>query len=85
MTNARPIVHIVDDDASFRTAIGTLLSASGYEVALHESATHLLNTALPADEPACILLDVQMDGLSGPQLQDQLAQLGYPTSTASAW
>jgi FixJ family two-component response regulator len=75
MTNALTIVHIVDDDASFRTAIGDLLSACGYMVALHESATQLLK-ALPSDEPACILLDVQMDGLSGPQLQDQLSELG---------
>ena len=75
MTNALPIVHIVDDDVSFRTAIGDLLSAYGYTVALYESATQLLN-ALPGDEPACILLDVQMAGLSGPQLQDQLAESG---------
>ena len=76
MTNAPPIVHIVDDDASFRTAIGDLLSACGYTVALYESATQLLKT-LPGDEAACILLDVQMAGLSGPQLQDQLAQMGH--------
>jgi FixJ family two-component response regulator len=75
MTNALPIVHIVDDDVSFRTAIGDLLSACGYTVALYESATQLLN-ALPGDEPACILLDVQMAGLSGPQLQDKLAESG---------
>lgn len=75
MTNALPIVHIVDDDVSFRAAIGDLLSACGYTVALYESATQLLN-GLPGDEPACILLDVQMAGLSGPQLQDQLAESG---------
>lgn len=75
MTELSPIVHIVDDDASFRAAIGTLLSASGYRVALHNSGAHLLKS-LPGDEPACILLDVQMAGLNGPQLQDQLAQLG---------
>ena len=36
MTNVSPIIHIVDDDASFRTAIGDLLSACGYRVALYE-------------------------------------------------
>jgi FixJ family two-component response regulator len=76
MTNALPIVHVVDDDASFRTATGDLLSACGYAIALYESATQLLK-ALPSDGPACILLDVQMAGLSGPQLQDQLAESGY--------
>ena len=75
MTNVSPIIHIVDDDASFRTAIGDLLSACGYRIARHESARHLLETPL-SGEPACILLDVQMAGLSGPQLQDRLAELG---------
>jgi RNA polymerase sigma factor (sigma-70 family) len=76
MTKLSPIVHIVDDDASFRTAIGELLSACGYRVALSESAKQLLELP-PGDEPSCILLDVQMAGLSGPQLQDRLADLGY--------
>jgi len=75
MTNVSPIIHIVDDDASFRTAIGDLLSACGSRIARYESAMHLLETPL-SGEPACILLDVQMAGLSGPQLQDRLAELG---------
>ena len=70
-----PIIHIVDDDASFRTATGELLSACGYRIALYESAKQLLKTPL-GGEPACILLDVQMAGLSGPQLRDHLAELG---------
>jgi FixJ family two-component response regulator len=70
-----PNIHIVDDDASFRAAIGDLLSACGYKVAHYESAEQLLKT-LPGAEPACILLDIQMAGLSGPQLQDHLAELG---------
>ena len=75
MTDVSPIIHIVDDDASFRTAIGELLSACGYRIALYESAKQLLKTP-PSAEPACILLDVQMAGVSGPQLQDHLAELG---------
>ena len=75
MTKIAPIIHIVDDDASFRRAVGNLLSASGYRVAVYESAQQLLKSP-PSDEPACILLDVQMAGLSGPQLQDRLAKLG---------
>lgn len=70
-----PNIHIVDDDASFRKAIGDLLSASGYRVALYESATQLLKTP-PSGQPACILLDVQMADVSGPQLQDRLAAIG---------
>jgi FixJ family two-component response regulator len=75
MNNAAPNIHIVDDDASFRTAMGTLLGAYGFRIALYESATQLLKTPFD-DGPACILLDVQMAGLSGPQLQDHLAELG---------
>jgi FixJ family two-component response regulator len=75
MTSAPPTVHIVDDDAPFRTAVRRVLDASGYRVALYDSAEQLL-AKLPADEPGCILLDVRMPGLSGPQLQERLAELG---------
>jgi RNA polymerase sigma factor (sigma-70 family) len=76
MTTAPPFVHIVDDDASFRTAIARLLGASGYKVALYGSASELL-AKLPGGAPGCILLDVKMSGLSGPQLQDRLGELGF--------
>jgi FixJ family two-component response regulator len=69
------VIHVVDDDPGFRTAIGDLLRACDYRVELHASATDLLEKP-PGDEPACILLDVQMAGCSGPQLQDRLAALG---------
>jgi FixJ family two-component response regulator len=75
MRTTASMIHIVDDDKSFRSAIGDLLSACGFRVALYESAMQLLN-APPGDEPACILLDVQMGGLSGPQLQARLTDLG---------
>jgi len=75
MTAVLPVVHVVDDDASFRTAIARLLSASGYQVALYDSASELLDK-LPGGAPGCILLDVKMAGLSGPQLQDRLVELG---------
>jgi FixJ family two-component response regulator len=75
MTSAPPTVHIVDDDAPFRTAIRRVLEASGYRVALFDSAEQLLAKP-PAGDPGCILLDVRMPGLSGPQLQERLAELG---------
>jgi RNA polymerase sigma factor (sigma-70 family) len=71
-----PIVHIVDDDESFRTAIGRLLRVSGYQVAVYESAKQLLEHVPDDAGPNCILLDVQMPGLDGPELQDRLAKLG---------
>jgi FixJ family two-component response regulator len=75
MTASPPLIHVVDDDASFRTAVGELLSACGYRVSLYETAKQLLAAPLN-NGPACILLDVQMAGMSGPQLQARLAGLG---------
>ena len=75
MTDASPIIHVVDDDPSFGAAVAELLKACGYRVALHSSAMQLLATPL-GSAPACILLDVQMPGLDGPQLQARLAKLG---------
>ena len=66
--NAPPKIYVVDDDPSFRTAMGDLLVACGFCVVSCESATQLLDMSL-GDEPACILLDVRMAGLSGPQLR----------------
>ena len=75
MTGA-PVIHIVDDDASFRTAISRLLKVSGYEVADYESAASFLR-ALENARPGCILLDVEMPDLGGLQLQDELAKLAH--------
>jgi FixJ family two-component response regulator len=68
------IVHIIDDDDSLRTALSRLLMASGYRVALHESGLKFLDHPI-VDEPGCILLDVDMPGLSGLQLQEHLVKL----------
>lgn len=75
MTMPSPVIHVVDDDASFRTAICDLLKACGYRVFPYETAKQLLAAPLNGG-PACILLDVQMAGMSGPELQAQLADLG---------
>jgi FixJ family two-component response regulator len=75
MNKSAAAIHIVDDDRSFRSAIGELLSACGYKISLYETAKELLASSLNGG-PACILLDVQMAGLSGPQLQEQLSSLG---------
>ncbi len=75
MTATPPVVHVVDDDAAFRTATARLLGASGYQVTLYGSASELLER-LPNGDPGCILLDVKMSGLSGPQLQDRLREIG---------
>jgi RNA polymerase sigma factor (sigma-70 family) len=69
-------VHVVDDDASFRAAIERRLKKAGYEVATYSSAQHLLDRLPGESELGCILLDVRIPGLSGPELQCRLGQLG---------
>jgi FixJ family two-component response regulator len=70
------LVHIVDDDASFRTAMERRLKHAGYEVATYPSALHLLVNLPTESVPSCILLDVRIPGLSGPELQGRLNELG---------
>jgi len=69
-------VHIVDDDVPFRTAVERRLTKAGYEVATYASAEHLLD-GFPSDSVlGCILLDVRIPGMSGPELQRSLSELG---------
>ena len=69
-------IHIVDDDASFRTAMERRLTKAGYEVETYSSAQHLLDRLPDKRQPGCILLDVRIPGLSGPELQCRLGALG---------
>jgi FixJ family two-component response regulator len=71
-----PVIHVVDDDKSFRTALVRLLKASGYEVADYDSAACFLRS-IEHSKPGCILLDVQMPTLGGLQLQEELARLSH--------
>ena len=70
------LVHIVDDDASFRTAIERRLKKAGYEVTTYPSAQDLLDRLPSKGELGCILLDVRIPGLSGPELQGRLSEIG---------
>ncbi len=76
MTSAGPIVRVVDDDASFRRAVERLLKAAGFDVKSFASATEVL-TRPELDAPGCILLDLQMPGLNGLELQEALAKAGH--------
>lgn len=73
MMTERPTIHIVDDDSSFRRAVGAMLEAFEYNVELYASAAELLEKPLD-NRPACILLDLQMSGLDGLQLQKELLE-----------
>jgi len=70
------LVHIVDDDASFLTAMERRLKHAGYDVATHPSALHFLVNLPTESVPSCIILDVRLPDLDGPALQKRLAELG---------
>jgi FixJ family two-component response regulator len=75
MIETAATIHVVDDQSAVRTAMGRLLRAMGYQVSLYGSAAEFL-VQPPNSERGCVLLDVQMPGLSGPELQDQLTRTG---------
>jgi FixJ family two-component response regulator len=70
------LVHVIDDDASFRTAMERRLKRAGYEVATYASAQHMLEQLPGESVRSCILLDVQIPGMDGPALQCRLNELG---------
>lgn len=71
-----PIVRIVDDDASFLTAVARMLRASGFVVKTFTSAAEFLSQT-ELDVPGCVLVDLQMPGLSGLDLQEALSKAGH--------
>lgn len=69
------MIHIVDDDLSMREALARVLIASGYAVDTYASADEFLATEL-AGGPRCMLLDLELLGASGLELQQALRQRG---------
>jgi FixJ family two-component response regulator len=74
-TEPTPVVFVIDDDASMRSAIGRLLTAVGIEVQLFSSAQEFLRGEL-ADGPGCLVLDVRLPGPSGLDLQKEMIVRG---------
>ncbi|MGF6789497.1 response regulator transcription factor [Paraburkholderia tuberum] len=72
-TNTR--VFIVDDDDSVRSALARLLRASGYQVECFDSPEAFLERADLTSMPACLVLDLQMPGMTGLEVQRKLDQL----------
>lgn len=72
MKTKAPTVFIVDDDPSHRDSLQFLLESAGLETKGFSSARDFLDGADP-DTPGCILLDVKMPGMSGLDLQKELA------------
>jgi DNA-binding NtrC family response regulator len=72
MSNAGASVYVVDDDASVREAVESLIRSAGLKVETFASAREFLASSR-ADVPSCLLLDVELPGLSGLDLQRELA------------
>jgi len=66
-----PVVFVVDDDHRVREALSSLISSVGLRVAVFGSAAEFLEYEKP-DVPACLVLDLQLPGSSGLELQQQL-------------
>jgi len=77
MNSDSPIVFVVDDDYRVREALSSLISSMGLRVAVFGSAAEFMESNKP-DAPACLILDLQLPGASGLDLQRQLATEDAP-------
>jgi FixJ family two-component response regulator len=72
MSNERPtLVIVIEDDAGSRSALGRLLQAGGFEAASFGSAETFISSR-PNRAPLCVIVDVQLGGMSGLDLQERL-------------
>lgn len=71
----RPIIFVVDDDASVREALGNLLESVGFDARMF-SSTEEFRSAVRPDAPSCLLLDLQLPGANGLDFQMQLERAG---------
>jgi len=69
------IVHVIDDDASMRSALDSLLRSVGLEVRTYGSTHEFLDAKRP-NAPGCLVLDIRLPGISGLDFQAQLAEWG---------
>lgn len=77
MTEAQPVIYILDDDHRVREALSSLLSSLGMRVEVFASAAEYLQFVKP-DAPACLILDLELPGMTGLELQQQIAGDGSP-------
>ena len=75
MSDANGIVFMVDDDPLVRDSVADLLNSAGFAVRTFGSATEFVQSKRP-DLSACLILDVELPGLSGLDLQAELASSG---------
>jgi FixJ family two-component response regulator len=72
------VIFVVDDDPGFRKSIALLLSKCGFSPELYPSAEAFLSTAkITRTRNSCVIVDIQLDGMSGIELGKQLARAGH--------
>jgi FixJ family two-component response regulator len=76
----RSVIAVVDDDESVREAITGLIKSFGYRAIAFNRAEEFLNSA-DLHNTACLVTDVQMPGMTGPELQSRLVASGKPIPT----
>jgi FixJ family two-component response regulator len=74
MHENNPVVYVVDDDPSIRDALDSLIRSVGFRAQTFASAQDFLKSTRP-DAPGCLVLDVRLPGLSGLDLQRELARV----------
>jgi FixJ family two-component response regulator len=80
MSKPKPFVAVVDDDESVGRALKRLLRSAGFESDSFRTGTDFLDMfeSIPSYRPACVVLDIQMPGMSGIEVQQKLAGSGVP-------
>lgn len=73
--NARPLLSVVDDDESVSESLPDLLGEFGFAARAFSSAQEFLSSG-SVDETTCLILDIAMPGMSGPELQQELKRRG---------
>src|SRR5437773_6122503 len=73
MSHSKSLVFAIDDDASVRKGVARLLRSAGHKSEIFESASDFL-TRPPHTGPSCVIVDVQMPGINGMDLQETLVQ-----------
>jgi FixJ family two-component response regulator len=75
MSDRRPTIFVVDDDASVREAVSNLLESVGFDAQTFSSTEGFRNAPCP-DTPSCLVLDIKLPGADGLDFQEALARAG---------
>lgn len=80
MNNAGILISVVDDDDSVRESLPDLLREFGFASKVYATAADFLLSGF-VDETTCLILDMAMPGMSGPELLRELSRQGYDIPT----